>query len=174
VTKSTTNHHPGGTPEDQAALGPGIPRPPVLDPAALRAYCPDVIDHVSIAVGDLARAGAFYDAVLATLGLRRRKASEGAIGWGPDAAAPPVVWIHARRGARAATPGLGLHVSFRARSRDEVHAFHATALACGGRDAGAPGPRPEYTAGFYGAFALDPEGTKIEAVVREALVPSSR
>src|SRR4030095_10562310 len=65
-------------------------------------------------------------------------------------------------------------VTFRARSRDEVHAFHATALARGGRDAGAPGPRPEYTAGFYGAFALDLDGTKIEAGARGALAPPSR
>ncbi len=50
-----------------------------------------------------------------------------------------------------------------------VHAFHAAALAQGGKDAGAPGARPQYTAGFYGAFAYDPEGFKIEAVVREAL-----
>ena len=133
-----------------------------------------MIDHVSIAVADLARSAAFYDAVLATVGLRRRKERAGSIGWGPDDVAPPVFWIHERRGARAATPGLGLHVSFHARSRDEVHAFHSTALASGGRDAGAPGPRPEYTAGFYGAFALDPDGTKIEAVVREALAPASR
>ena len=131
-----------------------------------------MIDHVSIAVADLTRAASFYDAVLATLGLRRRKERAGSIGYGPDPAAPPVFWIHERRGDRAATSGLGLHVSFRARSRDEVHAFHATALAHGGRDAGAPGPRPEYTAGFYGAFALDPDGTKVEAVVREALAPA--
>lgn len=133
-----------------------------------------MIDHVSIAVADLARAAGFYDAVLATLGLRRRKEREGAIGYGPDAVAPPVFWILERGGAGAATPGLGLHVSFRARNRDEVHAFHAAALAHGGRDAGAPGPRPAYTAGFYGAFALDLDGTKIEAVVREALAPSPR
>jgi hypothetical protein len=60
-----------------------------------------------------------------------------------------------------------MHVSFRARDRTEVHAFHAAALAQGGRDAGAPGPRPQYTAGFYGAFALDLDGTKIEANIRE-------
>jgi catechol 2,3-dioxygenase-like lactoylglutathione lyase family enzyme len=133
-----------------------------------------VIDHVSIAVADLARAAVFYDAVLATLGLRRRKEREGAIGYGPDLVAPPVFWILEHREPEAARPGIGLHVSFRARTREEVHAFHATALACGGRDAGAPGPRPQYTAGFYGAFALDLDGTKIEAVVREALAPPSR
>ena len=55
-----------------------------------------------------------------------------------------------------------------------MRAFHSAAIEHGGRDAGAPGPRPEYTAGFYGAFALDPDGTKIEAVVRETLTPSPR
>ena len=65
--------------------------------------------------------------------------------------------------------GVGLHISFRAKDRAQVHAFYDTALAQGGRDAGAPGPRPQYTAGFYGAFVFDPDGYKIEAVVREAL-----
>ena len=127
-----------------------------------------MLDHVSIAVTDLERAAAFYDSVLATLGLRRRLARADAVGYGPDAVAPPVFWI-LRPGGRSAAPGPGLHLSFRARNRDEVHAFHAAALAAGARDAGAPGPRPQYTAGFYGAFVLDPEGYKVEAVVREAL-----
>jgi predicted lactoylglutathione lyase len=48
-----------------------------------------------------------------------------------------------------------------------VDAFHAAALAAGGADAGAPGPRPEYTQPFYGAFVLDPDGFKIEAVCRQ-------
>lgn len=46
------------------------------------------------------------------------------------------------------TAGIGLHASFRAGDREAVNAFHAAALAQGGRDAGAPGPRPHYTAGF--------------------------
>ena len=60
----------------------------------------------------------------------------------------------------------GVHVSFEAPDRPSVDAFHATALRCGGRDAGAPGPRPEYTQPFYGAFVIDPDGFKIEAVCR--------
>jgi catechol 2,3-dioxygenase-like lactoylglutathione lyase family enzyme len=126
------------------------------------------IDHVSIPVADFAKSAAFYDQVLAALGLIRRKEREGAIGWGPDKVLPPVFWIHAREPGHA-TPGIGLHISFRARSRAEVHAFHATALKLGARDAGAPGVRPQYTAGFYGCFVFDPDGFKIEAVVREAL-----
>ena len=53
----------------------------------------------------------------------------------------------------------------------EVHAFHETAIRLGGRDGGAPGVRAQYTAGFYGCFIFDPDGFKIEAVVREALPP---
>jgi catechol 2,3-dioxygenase-like lactoylglutathione lyase family enzyme len=129
---------------------------------------PACIDHVSIPVADFEKSAAFYDAVLATLRLRRRKQREGAIGWGPDDVLPPIFWLHAREPG-AATSGLGLHISFRARDRAEVHAFHETAMKLGGKDAGAPGVRPQYTAGFYGCFILDPDGFKIEAVVREAL-----
>jgi catechol 2,3-dioxygenase-like lactoylglutathione lyase family enzyme len=120
-------------------------------------------------VADFAASADFYDAVLATLGLSRRKEREGAIGYGPDPVAPPVFWILARAADGAASSGIGLHVSFRAADRNQVKAFHAVALAMGGRDAGQPGERPQYTAGFYGCFAYDPDGFKIEAVVREAL-----
>jgi hypothetical protein len=45
-----------------------------------------------------------------------------------------------------------------------VNAFHAAALSAGGKDEGGPGPRPEYTAEYYGAFVRDLDGNKIEAV----------
>jgi catechol 2,3-dioxygenase-like lactoylglutathione lyase family enzyme len=126
------------------------------------------IDHVSLPVADFPAAARFYDAVLGTVGLIRRKEREGAIGWGPDDVLPPIFWILAREPG-AASSGVGLHISFRARDRAEVGAFHATALKLGGSDAGAPGIRPQYTAGFYGCFVFDLDGFKIEAVVREAL-----
>lgn len=129
---------------------------------------PAFIDHVSIPVADFDQAAVFYDSVLATLGLIRRKQREGAVGWGPDDVGPPIFWILAREAGHA-TSGVGLHISFRAKDRAEVHAFHETALRLGAKDAGAPGPRPHYTAGFYGCFVLDLDGFKIEAVVREAL-----
>jgi catechol 2,3-dioxygenase-like lactoylglutathione lyase family enzyme len=125
-----------------------------------------IIDHISLPVRDFERAARFYDPVLATLGLRRRKERDGAIGYGPDDVLAPIFWILR---ADEVCAGLGLHVSFRAKNRDVVHAFYNTAVAHGGRDAGAPGPRPQYTAGFYGAFVFDLDGYKIEAVVREAL-----
>jgi catechol 2,3-dioxygenase-like lactoylglutathione lyase family enzyme len=133
-----------------------------------------VLDHVSIPIHDSARTPAFYDAVLAAIGLRRVKEVGGSIGYGREAGWP-IFWLEpawlAPASAKLARAGLGLHISFRANSRAEVHAFHAAALAHGGKDAGAPGPRPQYSSGFYGAFAIDPEGYKIEAVIRENLPP---
>ena len=125
-----------------------------------------MVDHVSIPVADIDRAARFYDVVLATLGYARRKERPGAIGYGPPARPAPVFWILARAGDDAATAGPGLHVSFAAPDRASVDAFHRAALACGGTDAGAPGLRPQYTRPFYGAFAIDLDGFKIEAVCR--------
>ena len=125
-----------------------------------------MLDHVSIPVADLERAAAFYDAVLGTLGLERRKQRPGAIGYGPPERPAPVFWILSREADRSAQPGTGLHVSFEAPSRPGVDAFFETALRAGGRDAGKPGLRPHYTRPFYGAFVIDPDGFKIEAVCR--------
>jgi catechol 2,3-dioxygenase-like lactoylglutathione lyase family enzyme len=125
-----------------------------------------MLDHISIPVADVARAAAFYDAVLAKIGLSRRKEFPGAIGYGPHTRAAPIFWILGRQEEGSARPGIGLHVSFEATDRASVDAFHATALSCGGVDAGAPGLRPQYTAPFYGAFVFDLDGFKIEAVCR--------
>ena len=125
-----------------------------------------MLDHVSIPVADVDRAAAFYDAVLATIGLRRRREHPGAIGYGPETRAAPVFWILARPSEGSASHGAGLHVSFQAPDRSSVDAFYFTALRCGGRDAGQPGLRPQYTMPFYGAFVFDLDGFKIEAVCR--------
>ncbi len=125
-----------------------------------------MLDHVSIPVEDIDRAAAFYDAVLETLGLVRRKQGPGAVGYGPASRPAPVFWILARLPGSSASPGLGFHLSFQAPTRASVDAFHAAALHAGAKDAGAPGLRPHYTMPFYGAFAFDLDGYKIEAVCR--------
>jgi catechol 2,3-dioxygenase-like lactoylglutathione lyase family enzyme len=125
-----------------------------------------MLDHVSLPVANLALSAAFYDAVLACLGMERRKQRPHGVGYGPSSRAAPVFWILQRPSAGSATPGQGLHLSFQAESHAAVDAFHQTGLSRGGRDAGAPGPRPEYTQPFYGAFLLDLDGFKIEAVCR--------
>ena len=63
---------------------------------------------------------------------------------------------------------IGAHLAFGAPSSAEVDAFHAAALAAGGTDNGAPGPRPIYHPGSYGGFVLDPDSNNVEAVCHTA------
>ena len=120
-----------------------------------------MIDHVSIAVSDLARSAAFYDAVLAPLGFTRLAERERTIGFGKKY---PEFWLNLRPGMEPVPEGTGIHICLRASSRDAIDAFHAAALKLGGRDDGAPGDRQAQMTTYYGAFIRDPDGNKIEAV----------
>jgi catechol 2,3-dioxygenase-like lactoylglutathione lyase family enzyme len=62
--------------------------------------------------------------------------------------------------------GAGFHLAIFAPSEDAVRAFHAAALAQGGSDEGAPGPRPQYGESYFAAFVLDPDGHKLEVKVQ--------
>ncbi len=120
-----------------------------------------MIDHVSVGVRDLARAGAFYERVLGVIGyvaLERRAAT---IGFGKSY---PDFWINARAGMAPLPAGFGGHACFRARSEAIVDAFHAAALEAGGQSDGAPGLRPQHGEGYYAAFVRDLDGNRIEAV----------
>ena len=120
-----------------------------------------MIDHVSLAVSDLGASAAFYARVLAPLGYARMVAREATVGFGKKY---PELWLNARPGMAAQAPGTGAHVALRAPSEDAVRAFHATALLAGGRCDGPPGLRPAAMTTYYGAFILDPDGNKIEAL----------
>ncbi|MCW5663130.1 MAG: VOC family protein [Piscinibacter sp.] len=117
-----------------------------------------MFDHVGLKVSDLAASTPFYRAALEPLGLRLESSGEGYAGFGPAGA--PQLWLHAHAGAR----GPGAHVALRASNPAAVQAFHAAALAHGGRDNGRPGLRPDYGPSYYAAFVLDPDGHNIEAV----------
>ena len=118
--------------------------------------------HVSIGVSDLARSAAFYDAVLGTLGHSRYLEKPGTTSWMPRGGGP-AFWINQRDGL-SVSPDNGSHIAFRADSNEQVDAFYAAAIEAGARDDGPPGFRPEYRDTYYGAFVLDPDGHKIEAV----------
>ena len=120
-----------------------------------------MIDHISIGVADLSRAGRFYDAALMPLGYTRISASDDAIGYGKDGTA--ALWVSKARRPVPADPESGLHICFGAPTRKSVQAFHRAALASGGRDNGKPGVRADYGSGYYAAFAIDPDGYRIEA-----------
>lgn len=116
-----------------------------------------MFDHVGYNVADFARSRAFYTAALAPLGQTILAEGEGWAMIGAPGGAR--LWFGAF--GPAATP---IHLAWTAASRAEVDAFHAAALAAGGRDNGGPGLRPEYGPDYYAAFIIDPDGHNIEAV----------
>jgi catechol 2,3-dioxygenase-like lactoylglutathione lyase family enzyme len=87
------------------------------------------------------------------------------LGYGGDSVA---LWISPVETPVPADPQSGLHFCFNAPDAAAVRAFHAAALRAGGSDNGAPGLRPEYAADYYAAFAIDPDGYRIEAYCRSA------
>ncbi|MDH5830604.1 VOC family protein [Luteimonas sp. M1R5S18] len=116
-----------------------------------------LIDHLHLVVRDVAASRRFYEAVLGALGIPMG-------GGGEDWFWADELFVSSADSEAAAGELTGRHhFAFQARDRAQVEAFHAAALAHGGRDHGAPGERP-YHPGYYAAFVLDPDGNNVEAV----------
>ena len=118
-----------------------------------------VLDHVGVNVRSYQTSRAFFEAALAPLGYAVVMALDEFRTAGFGNPAKPVFWISER-----APFTTGTHIAFHAEDRATVDAFHAAALAAGGRDNGPPGLREHYHPGYYGAFVLDPDANNIEAV----------
>lgn len=128
------------------------------------------IDHVSVTASDFAVSLAFYDAALAPLGLIRLQELgdeeeelielEAAAFGAQDG--PAVFWL-----VSGTVATRGLHVAFRAGSREQVETFHAAALAAGGTSHGAPRRWPIFRRGDFNAIVRDPDGNLVEAVSGE-------
>ena len=124
-----------------------------------------MLDHVGFAVSDAERSRRFYEQALAPLGMglimsvtpEQTESGGTAHGFGSDG--KPYFWVGDNERV-----GEGTHVAFAVETRAKVDAFHAAALAAGGRDNGAPGLRPHYHPNYYAAFVQDPDGSNIEAV----------
>ena len=121
-----------------------------------------MIDHVSIKVKDVEQAKAFYEAALAPLGYARGIEYPGGMQLLVEGE-PGDVWVAPLPEGAEAVP---THVALRAADAAAVDAFYEAALAAGGTDNGAPGPR-DYHPGYYAGFVLDPEGNNIEAVIHD-------
>lgn len=122
-----------------------------------------MIHHLSLGVRDLHASARFYDAVLGALGVRRVFEDDDAIGYGLEND-EDILCLKLR--PDAAAPGPGFHLAFTAASRAAVDAFHAAGLAAGGADNGGPGLRADYGAHYYAAFLVDPDGHRVEALVK--------
>ncbi|WP_338758555.1 VOC family protein [Massilia sp. METH4] len=129
-----------------------------------------MIDHVGIIVTDFSNSRAFYEKALAPIGhamlMELGPEITGTVRVAGFGIAPkPDFWIsEAKSDDKAISP---VHVALRVDSRALVDAFHAAALAAGGRDNGAPGIRAHYHPNYYGAFVLDPDGHNIETVCHD-------
>jgi catechol 2,3-dioxygenase-like lactoylglutathione lyase family enzyme len=115
-------------------------------------YLGRLIDHIHLRTADLEAATRFYTAVLASLGLEPGQVTDTHF-------QADELWIDRADGGYTSR----VHLAFQTKDRAMVDAFYEAALAAGGRDNGPPGER-SYHPGYYGAFALDPDGNNIEAV----------
>ena len=122
------------------------------------------IDHLNIAVPDLGAAMAFYEPVLASIGITQMlvipAGDQGpamtGYGW-PDR--KPYFWL-----VDGGTVGSNMHLAFTVDTREDVRAFHEAALAAGATEREAPAVRTEYHPDYYGGFVDDPHGINLEAV----------
>lgn len=134
-----------------------------------------MFDHLGLVFRDLAAARAFYQAVLAPLGvvLAEDYAQPDGAGWLVFSSGVPESPFFVVAGGRpsfwtddSAPSQSPVHLAFRAPSQAAVDGFHAAGLAAGGKDNGAPGVR---RGRYYAAFLIDPEGNNIEAGVYAAV-----
>jgi predicted lactoylglutathione lyase len=126
-----------------------------------------MLHYITVGINDLKRAKAFYDPVLATLDMTCSAMNDSEIGYGMARTLPGQRerFFYATKPylEYPATWGNGTLVAFTAKSRAMVDAFHAAAVANGGKDDGAPGLRPYHPA-FYSCYVRDPDGNKLSAV----------
>lgn len=123
-----------------------------------------MIDHTGLQVSNPQASRRFYDQALAPLGYKvlneiPKEITNGIVVLGYGVPPKPDFWM-----IEGAPNNPKVHIAFRADSRKQVDEFYKAALAAGGKDNGAPGPRPHYHKDYYGAFVLDPDGHNIEAV----------
>ena len=124
-----------------------------------------MIGYVTLGTNDLPRAAKFYDAIAAEMGVGRMMDFDQFIAWGAMGGAPGVAATKPFDGPPA-TVGNGVMVALEAKDTDQVQRIYDIALAHGGSDEGATGPRGDR--GFYAGYFRDPDGNKLNAVCMTA------
>jgi catechol 2,3-dioxygenase-like lactoylglutathione lyase family enzyme len=122
-----------------------------------------MFSHLFIGVSDFDRALAFYNPLMAVLGIAPRFCERDRpwAGWQSTPGPRPLFLIGKPYNQQDPQPGNGQMVAFLAETRAIVDQAHAVALKHGGTSEGAPGLRPEYHAHYYGAYFRDPDGNKL-------------
>lgn len=124
-----------------------------------------MFSHITIGTNDLAKTAQFYDAFFAPLGITRCFEQDRYVAWHREGEGGHFYICTPFDGASAGA-GNGSMSAFWAPSREAVQQAYDAALAHGGSDAGPPGPRPNYSPDYYGAYVRDPDGNKLHVVLR--------
>ena len=119
-----------------------------------------MIGYVTLGTNDLEKAAKFYDAIAKEMGVGRMMDFDQFIAWGTMGGAPGIAATKPFDG-QAASVGNGVMVALEAKDTDQVQRLYDIALAHGGSDEGAPGPRGDE--GFYAGYFRDPDGNKLNA-----------
>jgi catechol 2,3-dioxygenase-like lactoylglutathione lyase family enzyme len=120
-----------------------------------------MIGYVTLGTNDLARAAPFYDILAKELGIGRFMESDTFIAWG-KAGGGAGIGLTKPFDGKPATIGNGVMVALAASDKAQVDRIHQLALANGGTDEGAPGPRGDH---FYAGYFRDLDGNKLNAFV---------
>ena len=113
--------------------------------------------YVTLGTNDLDSATRFYEQLLESTGVKRQRETTRAVYFGTESGTELVVITPAD--GKSATAGNGTMVALRIDSQEQIRKLHALAVALGGTDAGAPGPRG--TGSFWGAYFRDLDGNKL-------------
>ena len=120
-----------------------------------------MLGYVTIGALNSEASGKFYDAVFGAIGAERKFADGGWIGYGAKGSDDHYAFVCPPFNKEPAKPSNGSMIAFKASNADQVQAAHKAGLSNGGKDEGAPGPRPADSKTFYGAYLRDPTGNKI-------------
>ncbi|MGI8943246.1 MAG: VOC family protein [Qipengyuania sp.] len=128
-----------------------------------------MIGYVTLGTNNLQKNAKFYDAIAAEMGVGRMMDFEQFIAWGTwDGGAG--VALTKPYDEKPATAGNGVMVALQSKDRNQVQRIYDIALANGGSDEGAPGPRGEPDENgnlFYAGYFRDPDGNKLNAFTME-------
>ena len=120
-----------------------------------------MIGYVTLGTNDLQRAAKFYDLIAGELGVGRMMEFDTFIAWGKPGGGAGIGLTKPFDGNQA-TVGNGVMAAFEAKDEAQVQRIYDLALANGGSDEGAPGPRGE---AYYAGYFRDPDGNKLNAFV---------
>jgi glyoxylase I family protein len=131
------------------------------------------IHHLDLNVSNLERSGSFYDQLLTRIGFVRVNLSTPGEPGGFDWISPGVKSGRSSIGMYQTTdpnkshdrhgPGIH-HLALRASSREDVDELYKMLLEMKAEILYAPREYPQYEAGYYAVFFLDPDGIKLEYV----------